>query len=214
MHRRAILATLPAVVMLIRAGQGLASTTLETRTIGNVGYVKTTYFAEGQTQKISQLISQLLKSLPVSHGFILDIRGCSGGQLREVVGIASLFLPPGTLLFSMMDSNPKQHFRAGQGDQIGDAPLAVLVDKSTSYGAEAIAAAVQDSKRGLIVGEKTAGLASVTDPRGVIGSLSRPSGAPIAGTGVIPDVAVPTVAASAATDLVLQVALKTLAERI
>jgi carboxyl-terminal processing protease len=114
----------------------------------------------------------------------------------------------------MMDSSPKQHFRAGKGDQIGDAPLAVLVDRSTAEGAEAIAAAVQDSRRGVIVGEKTAGLASVTDPRGVIGSLYRPSGAPITGTGVTPDFAVPTVAPSATTDTALQVALKTLAERI
>jgi len=74
---------------------------------------------------------------------------------------------------------------AGSGERKFDGPLVVLVNGDTSGGAELIAAAVQDTGRGKIAGQRTRGKGSVQSQIAVTGDMQlklttgtffRPSG--------------------------------------
>lgn len=95
-------------------------------------------------------------------GVVLDLRGSPGGLLDQAPGIASTFLARGEVI-STNGRNPKsvQHFEANGSDRIEGLPLVVLVNGSTNSGAEAVATALQDLGRAVVVGTSTYGLGTV-----------------------------------------------------
>ncbi len=96
-----------------------------------------------------------------------------------------------------------QTFTADASKFITDAPLAVLVNRGTYGAAEITAAAIEDAKRGDVVGERTFGEGSVQKtlelPDGAallltIAKYESPSGSKIQDNAVTPNVAVAQVA--------------------
>ena len=94
-------------------------------------------------------------------GVVMDLRGNGGGALLEAIDLTSLFI----------DSGPIVQVRDSQGellvksdwDEISsyEGPLVVLVDHSSASASEIFAAAIQDYRRGVIVGETTFGKGSL-----------------------------------------------------
>ncbi|MBY0522389.1 MAG: PDZ domain-containing protein [Gemmataceae bacterium] len=117
---------------------------------------------------------------------ILDLRWSPGGYLNEAILLARLFLKEGTIATVRSRKKAEDPYRAQGDDRFVDFPLVVLVNGETSGGAELIAAALQDNKRGVVVGQRTFGKASVQsiEPVGVAntglkltsGNFIRPSG--------------------------------------
>src|SRR6185312_14037950 len=90
---------------------------------------------------------------------------------------------------------PRQNFEADPAKAITTLPLALLTNRGTADGAEILAAAVQDTKRGKVVGERTYGDAAqrkaitMDDGGAVILSVAKyytPDGKAIQDTGVVP----------------------------
>src|SRR5262249_2836372 len=89
---------------------------------------------------------------------------------------------------------------ARPGGRATKIPLVVLVDKGTASASEIIAGAIQDSKRGVIIGETTFGKGSVQISN-TLSDKSRftvtirhwltPNGTDIHGKGIEPNIAVP-----------------------
>jgi carboxyl-terminal processing protease len=147
------------------------------------------------------------------QALILDLRGCPGGVLETSVGVAAMFLPPGTTVAIMRGAAPdsQQVFRASKEDydkrgtsdplaelppQVRRLPLAVLVDAGTAAGAEIVAAALKDHKRAVVYGQQTFGRGSIQTitALGGYGAVKftsafwvSPSGASIQRAGVTPD---------------------------
>lgn len=147
---------------------------------------------------------------------ILDLRGCSGGTLSAVTGMASIFLAKNTLVAKTVGSSARtsMEFRVRPDDyarllgkdplerlpvDLKKLPLAVLVDESTSSGAELIAAALSDNERAILVGRTTMGLGNVDTYRPILGGgairftsayMFSPKGKKIHGAGVAPDIAI------------------------
>lgn len=93
------------------------------------------------------------------YGFILDLRGAGGGDLKAATAIASLFATEGSLLFSFRDRDNQDVsvHKALSGDPLVS-PVIALVDEQTRGASEALAAALSDSVRGaLLVGSPTSG---------------------------------------------------------
>jgi carboxyl-terminal processing protease len=120
------------------------------------------------------------------RGLVLDLRWCPGGYLREAANTAALFLGEAPLA-TIRTREGEQKLASEAGNKFTDFPLVVLVNGETSGGAELIAAALQDNKRAVVVGQRTVGKASIQTvlPLNVngcglkltTGTFVRPSGA-------------------------------------
>jgi carboxyl-terminal processing protease len=93
---------------------------------------------------------------------LLDLRDVAAGDTDEAVRLANFFISSGTIATLEGQKFPKQTFAADPAKTINaTAPLVVLINHGTSGPAEVVAAAIQDDKRGQLVGEKTFGEGSL-----------------------------------------------------
>lgn len=88
---------------------------------------------------------------------ILDLRDTAIGDEATGIRLANLFINQGTLATLSGQKYPTQTFTADATKAITDAPLIVLVNRGTYGAAELTAAAILDSKRGDVLGERTFG---------------------------------------------------------
>jgi carboxyl-terminal processing protease len=95
----------------------------------------------------------------ISH-VILDLRDCGRGQASEAIAIARLFVPSGTMTKLQGQTVPEQVFAADPAKVVWKGTVSTLTDVSTAGASEVLAAALANTKRGDIVGERTFGQAS------------------------------------------------------
>ncbi|WP_310393400.1 carboxy terminal-processing peptidase [Hymenobacter sp.] len=149
-------------------------------------------------------------------GVVLDLRSNGGGSLRDAVDMGGLFVPSG----------PMVQVKAGRGraEALPDedpavqyaGPLVVLVNKYSASASEILAAAMQDYRRGIVMGSTTYGKGTVqqvfdldnaVSPEAKalkpLGSLKltiqkfyRVNGGSTQFKGVVPDIALPDVLTS------------------
>ena len=106
-------------------------------------------------------IAARLKAAGKGRKVLLDLRDSSGGDDQQGLRLANFFIKQGTLATLEGQKFPRQTFTADPAKFITDAPLAVLVNRGTYGPAELTAAAIEDLKRGDVVGERTFGEGSV-----------------------------------------------------
>jgi carboxyl-terminal processing protease len=92
---------------------------------------------------------------------LLDLRDSSDGDAQAGLRLANFFIKQGTLATLEGQKFPVQTFTADPAKVLSDAPLSVLVNRGTAGPAELVAAAIEDAKRGDVVGERTFGEGSV-----------------------------------------------------
>ncbi|QCR00169.1 peptidase S41 [Brevundimonas sp. SGAir0440] len=156
-----------------------------------------------------------LEGLPPDVDVVLDLRGNPGGRLMEAESVLTCFLPRDQVWATRTGRSGRPVVLRAAGD-CGDRrdPLAndvaVLVDQGSRSAAELTPAALQEARRGIVVGEKTGGsvlIAQETNlPDGGRLTLSRADfvtsgGVRLEKRGVTPDIAAPrTVAQRRAGD--------------
>ena len=106
-------------------------------------------------------IASKLKAAGQGRKVLLDLRDSAGGDAQEGLRLANFFIKQGTLATLEGQKVPRQTFAADPAKFITDAPLAVLINRGTYGPAELTAAAIGDSKRGEVVGERSFGEGSV-----------------------------------------------------
>ncbi len=119
-----------------------------------IGYIRLSQFSANATQEVAQAIKKLQKE--GANSYILDLRNNPGGLLQAGIEIARLWLPKGTVVYTVNRQGIQDSF-AAMGAALTDAPLAVLVNPGTASASEILAGALQDNGRALLVGEKTFG---------------------------------------------------------
>jgi carboxyl-terminal processing protease len=146
-------------------------------------------------------VAAKLKSAGKDRKILLDLRDCSSGEAQQGVRLANFFIKQGVLATLEGQKYPRQSFTADAAKFLTDAPLAVLVNRGTYGAAELTAAAIGDSKRGDVVGERTFGEGSVQKtidlPDGsalllTVAKYQTPAGKKIQDDAVTPTVAVGT----------------------
>jgi carboxyl-terminal processing protease len=144
-------------------------------------------------------IAAKIKSAGKSRKVLLDLRDSSGEDAAQGIRLANFFIKSGTIASLAGQKFTTQTFSADASKCITDAPVAVLVNRGTYGAAEITAAAIEDAKRGDVVGERTFGEGSVQKtlelPDGAallltIAKYESPSGSKIQDNAVTPNVAV------------------------
>lgn len=124
----------------------------------NIGYIKLPSFYADFTGKGGRSCSkdikkelQKLKSENV-EGVILDLRYNGGGSLPDVVDMAGLFIDKGPVVQVKQKTSNPQILEDNDPGIVYDGPLVVMVNSNSASASEILAAAIQDYKRGVIVG--------------------------------------------------------------
>ncbi len=112
------------------------------------------------TARVDELAAKI-KSAGKGRKVLLDLRDVSEGDAAEGLRLANFFINQGTLAALEGQKYPRQTFTADPAKFITSAPVAVLINRGTYGAAELTADAIEDTKRGDIVGERTFGEGSV-----------------------------------------------------
>lgn len=180
----------------------------------DVAYVRIAQFQEKTGVDLAKQLADLgAKGAP--KGLVLDLRNDPGGLLTSAIGVAGAFLPEDTLVVSTDGrtpdarhkylANPSEYARgesnylAGLPAWVKTVPMVILVNVGSASASEIVAGALQDHKRGKVLGNRTFGKGSVqvilplSEDTAVKLTTSRyftPSGRSIQATGIEPDVVV------------------------
>ena len=88
------------------------------------------------------------------QGIIMDLRDNGGGSLSTVVDIAGMFIKEGPVV-QVKEVNKEREVLSDTDNNIQwDGPLVVMINNFSASASEILAAAIQDYKRGIIVGSK------------------------------------------------------------
>jgi carboxyl-terminal processing protease len=94
-------------------------------------------------------------------GIILDLRNNGGGSLTDVVDMVGLFTGAGPVVQVRGSGNQSITLSAKQEKPIYTGPLAILINGNSASASEIMAAAIQDYKRGVIIGANSFGKGTV-----------------------------------------------------
>jgi C-terminal peptidase prc len=133
-----------------------------------------------------------------SEGVILDLRDNEGGWYAGVCQIAGMLAGNSVPLWLVRETGKSQATAVqGEGEKIWNGPLVVLINGKTGGGAELLAAGLQASGRAKLLGQKTAGTASMGKlnaladggaVRETIGTFFTVADQAIFGVGIKPDI--------------------------
>ena len=160
-----------------------------------IGYIRINQFLKTTANDVDNALAVF--KAQNTRGVILDLRSNPGGLLTSAVDIASDFLTPGQLVVYSQGLESREDFVA-KGIKRENFPLIVLVDDGSASASEIVAGAIKDHGRGLVMGIKTFGKASVqrvfplsNSKAAVKLTVARyytPDGVDIDNVGIIPDV--------------------------
>lgn len=186
--------TEPAKVGLVRATP--APPTVASKMLADqVGHITSASLEEGKAKQIASAVKELEKQ--GAKKIVLDLRNSSTGSPEEGIALANLFMDKGLIGYVQGQKMARQDFQAAASKQIWKGPLIVITNRGTANGAEIAAAALLDSKRAEVVGERSYGDAAIRksilmdDGGAVILSVAKyysPSGKALQDTGVTPSV--------------------------
>jgi carboxyl-terminal processing protease len=159
-----------------------------------IAYIKLNSFHQKSATELRDAIDGAIDS--DASGIVLDMRNNPGGLVNVAVDVASLFID-GDLIVSLKGREVRfdDSLYADRG-RATDLPLVVLIKEGSASASEIVAGAVQDHKRGPLVGTKSYGKGSVQslfplpERAGMYITIARyttPSGKIIDHTGLIPD---------------------------
>ena len=133
-----------------------------------IAYIQHNDFIDGSYNEIRSALERIMATDSL-RGIILDYRSNGGGVMQEAVNIASLFLPRGERIVSLMgrDSSSLRHFATEHEPLAPDVPIVVLVNGSSASASEILAGALQDTDRAVIMGQRTYGKGLVQGTRHV-----------------------------------------------
>jgi len=168
------------------------------KTIGeDTLYVRVTSFDK---KVVDDVKKEIKKRNGKTKGIILDLRNNPGGLLDQAVGLVDLFVDSGDIVSQKgKRKSDNQVYTASSSKTITDTPLVVLVNGGSASASEIVSGALQDHKRGVILGTKTFGKGSVqvvlpiTATEAIKLTIARyylPSGRTIQAVGVKPDIEV------------------------
>ena len=168
-----------------------------------LAYIRITNFQSKTTKDLKKMLSELEEDASIK-GLVLDLRNNPGGLLDQAVSVSDVFLEEGMVVYTK-GRIPEQNmtFQAHANNGKNNYPLVILVNEGSASASEIVAGAIQDHKRGVIVGSTTFGKGSVQTilpmpgGSGIRLTTARyytPEGRSIQATGIVPDVEVPFVA--------------------
>jgi carboxyl-terminal processing protease len=125
-----------------------------------IGYIRMTNFQKTTDEELDEAVKKLLDQ--GMKALVLDLRRNPGGLLETAVNVCDRFLESGPIVSTRGRVRESQRvFEAKKEGTYPNFPLAVLVSNYSASASEIVAGAVQDTHRGILVGERTFGKGSV-----------------------------------------------------
>jgi len=186
------------VVLTITRGPIVIPSIFRTELLdGGIGYIRISQFVQRTGAEFREAMSRLLDG--GMRALIVDLRGNSGGFLHELNIVLNSVLPAGLPVYMERRRGGQERVVSTTGAPLLPArmPLTVLVDENSASASELFSAAVQENRRGQLVGGKTAGaveasiLINLSDGSALSVTTMRLStgrGVRLEGAGVTPDV--------------------------
>jgi len=191
--------------------------------VPGVAYVRLSQFQEQTPPMLASALERLWKDSNGGwSGIVLDLRDNPGGLISAAVGVSAAFLPKDVPVVSADGAGqgsslrraarradylrgPGEDYLAHLPAEIKKLPLIVLVNGNSASASEIVAGALQDHRRGTILGTQTRGKGSIQqlipfdDGSGLKITTSyyyTPNGHKVHGKGITPDVLVDAQASS------------------
>ncbi len=149
---------IPIVRDLVELESTFAKSTVIGEGDNKVGYIRLPKFyvnfygdqnhdcAEDVAKELEKLKKENVKSV------ILDLRNNGGGSLQGVIDIVGLFIDEGPVVQVKASGLRPKVLSDEKRGTVYDGPLVVMVNKFSASASEIFAAAIQDYKRGIIIG--------------------------------------------------------------
>lgn len=163
----------------------------------NVLYIRVASFDKKVAQDVAK---EIKKRKATTKGIILDLRNNPGGLLDQAIDLVDIFVDSGTIVSQKGRKEvDTKVFSATKGATLTKVPLVVLINGGSASASEIVSGAIQDHKRGVLLGENTFGKGSVqvvlpiTETEAIKLTIARyylPSGRTIQAVGVKPDIEV------------------------
>ena len=163
------------------------------------GYLRVSQFQNRTGEQVGDAITDMQRDGPL-EGLVLDLRNNPGGVLQAAVDVADAFLDEGLIVYTEGRLNDSgMRFSANRATVAPDVPLVVLINGGSASAAEIVAGALQDQRRGVVMGTDSFGKGSVQQvmPLGNGEGLKlttalyfTPNGRSIQAQGIEPDVEV------------------------
>lgn len=132
-----------------------------------VAYIKLSRFGERTFEEWNQAVSDALAL--GATGVILDLRNNPGGFLDGAVYIGSEFIDKGNIVLQENSQGEKTPYKVNRAGKILNLPLVVLINKGSASASEIVAGAIQDYKRGRLVGEQSFGKGTIQESQDLPG---------------------------------------------
>lgn len=175
---------------------------VKARAIEDVGYIRITTFNEQTVKALDRAIDQVRRETRGMKGLVLDLRDNPGGLLEASIEVSSRFLNGGEIVSTRgRREGDVRRYNAVRAGRFPDSlPVVVLINGGSASAAEIVAGAIQDRRRGVIMGLVSFGKGSVQtvlplgEGKGAMRlTTSRyytPAGRSIQGSGIEPDIEV------------------------
>lgn len=126
-----------------------------------VAVIKLGRFGERTFEEWNQAVGNSLAAGP--SAIVLDMRNNPGGLLDGAVFIGSEFIRNGDIVLQENARGVRTPYKVNREGKLLDLPLVVLINKGSASASEIVAGAVQDMKRGKLLGETSFGKGTIQE---------------------------------------------------
>ena len=163
-----------------------------------IAHIHISGFSDGITVQLKTALKAI--QAQGATGLVFDLRDNPGGLLSEAVGVTSQFLSSGSVLEEKDVKGTIHQVPVTAGGLATNLPMVVLINQGSASAAEIVSGAIQDAKRGQLVGATTFGTGTVLeefplpDQSAMLLATQEwltPKGRTIWHKGIAPDQAVP-----------------------
>lgn len=162
-----------------------------------VAYIQLTQFGQNTEDEWNQAVSQALADSP--QAVVLDVRNNPGGYLEAAVYIGSEFIGSGDIVLQENGQGQRQEYKVNRQGKMLNLPMVVLINGGSASAAEIVSGAIQDHKRGELIGVQSFGKGTIQEAQDLPGGTGihittakwlTPNGRWIHHIGLTPDIKV------------------------
>ena len=167
-------------------------------TASGIAYLKITSFQKTTANELDEALWTLHRQ--GMQNLIIDLRGNPGGWLDAAVAVADRFIQEGGIVSTRGKNGIENQNYTANRSGTWQVPLILLIDHESASASEILAGAINDNRRGLLVGSTSYGKGSVqglfhtkalsSGIRLTVSKFYSPTGAAISERGVQPNIAV------------------------
>ena len=148
---------------IVRGAIPLKSVPAYTMLNKEIGYIKISSFSNTTDLEFKNALRDVINK--GAKKLVLDLRFNGGGYLHQAINISDEFLNKNQLIvYTEGAHSEKRSFFATNKGLFKKGELIILVNSSTASASEIVSGAIQDNKRGIILGRRTFGKGLVQQP--------------------------------------------------